>query len=150
MMQRRAASYNAPMTALPGTEAATAPRHRPIRELADDALDAGATQVSLRLSAGGMRAFVADGSGCGIGPAGLPPARKRRATRKIGSLHDLEPVAIAMGFCGEGMASVAELGIAGRRPEASLQTWRDARRGEMAPLRPVPRTGAVACARAVH
>jgi DNA mismatch repair protein MutL len=45
-----------------------------VRELVDNALDAGATQVTVRLVAGGVRALVVEDDGCGIAPDELPLA----------------------------------------------------------------------------
>ncbi len=106
-----------------------------VRELVDNALDAGATQVTVRLAAGGVRAISVEDDGEGIAREQLALAIKRHATSKIASLVDLEAVA-TMGFRGEALAalaSVAELAIASRTDDGA-HAWRlDARSGEMAP-----------------
>ncbi len=104
-----------------------------VRELVDNALDAGATQVTVRLVAGGVRALVVEDDGCGIEPEDLPLAIKRHATSKIASLAELESVA-TMGFRGEALAaiaSVAEVALSSRTP-AHAHGWKlQARSGEL-------------------
>ncbi len=54
-----------------------------VRELVDNALDAGATQIALRLLAGGVRLISVEDNGVGIPATELPVALKRHATSKI-------------------------------------------------------------------
>ena len=61
-----------------------------VRELVDNALDAGATQVTVRLLAGGVRLISVEDNGSGILRDELPLAFKCHATSKISSLGDLE------------------------------------------------------------
>jgi DNA mismatch repair protein MutL len=106
-----------------------------VRELVDNALDAGSTQVAVRLVAGGVRAILIEDDGCGIEPAELPLALKRHATSKIRSLDDLESVG-TMGFRGEALAaisSVSEMALVSRPTGAAHAQRLDARSGELAP-----------------
>ncbi|MDI9334955.1 MAG: DNA mismatch repair endonuclease MutL [Cytophagales bacterium] len=106
-----------------------------VRELIDNALDAGATQITLRLLAGGVRSIVVEDNGTGIPRAQLTLALKRHATSKIASLTDLESLN-TMGFRGEALAAVSSVSDMSITSQTADQphAWRiDARTGEVSP-----------------
>ncbi len=110
-----------------------------VRELVDNALDSGASQITVRLLAGGVRLIAVEDDGCGIPQDELPVALRRHATSKITNLHDLETVA-TMGFRGEALAAIASVSETAQlsRPAAQASAFLlDARSGE---LRPVARS----------
>ena len=106
-----------------------------VRELVDNAIDAGARQITLRLLGGGIRLISVEDDGCGIPAEELAVALKRHATSKIVSLQDLESVA-TMGFRGEALAainSVSEMSLLSRIEGASSAFVLDGQTGEVKP-----------------
>jgi DNA mismatch repair protein MutL len=104
-----------------------------VRELVDNALDAGATLITVRLLAGGVRLISVEDNGVGIPANELPIALKRHATSKITSLNELESVG-TMGFRGEALAaieSVSELSVLSRTAAQDMAMLLDARSGEL-------------------
>jgi DNA mismatch repair protein MutL len=109
-----------------------------LKELLENALDAGAAQVDVDLAAGGVKRIRVADNGGGIEREDLALAVARHATSKIMSVMDLEAIA-SLGFRGEALASIASvsrLALASRaigKPHA----WRiEVEGGTVAPVSP--------------
>lgn len=80
-----------------------------VKELVENALDAGADAVTVEIKDGGLRFIRVTDNGCGIGAEQVAKAFLRHATSKIRSVEDLSGVS-SLGFRGEALSSIAAVG----------------------------------------
>jgi DNA mismatch repair protein MutL len=78
-----------------------------LKELVENSLDAGARQVALRLSAGGLELIEVTDDGCGMSPADMRLALERHATSKLPG--DAIDEVTSFGFRGEALPSIASV-----------------------------------------
>ena len=77
-----------------------------VKELVENAIDAGATAITVEIQNGGMSLIRVTDNGCGFYPEDVPNAFLRHATSKVHTAKDLEAIG-TMGFRGEALASIA-------------------------------------------
>lgn len=110
-----------------------------LKELIENALDAGATRLEVTAESGGVKRLLVVDNGGGILKQDLALALSRHATSKIDSLDDLETVA-TLGFRGEALASIASVGRLTLRSKAQGEDtgWEIRSEGDDQISAPVP------------
>ena len=104
-----------------------------VKELVENALDAGASRIAVRVRGGGLTEIEVADDGVGIAPDDLPLAVTRHATSKLADAGGLARVD-TLGFRGEGLASIAAVArvtIVSRTADAEVATALDAYADEL-------------------
>lgn len=114
-----------------------------LKELLENSLDAGATELDIQLEQGGLVRIRVTDNGCGIPAQQLPLALARHATSKIATLNDLEHVC-SFGFRGEALASiaaVAKVKLTSRQAEATHASEILVQGGQLGDIQPAALSG---------
>jgi DNA mismatch repair protein MutL len=113
-----------------------------VKELVENALDAGASRITVSLLEGGIRRIEVTDDGCGMGPEALPLAIQRHATSKLTDAGDLVHIT-TLGFRGEALPSIgaaARLAITSRTLGAESAFAIRVEGGEVAEVTPAAGT----------
>ena len=108
-----------------------------VKELVENAIDAGASAIVVEIQRGGMGLIRVTDNGCGIAPGELPTAFLRHATSKLRSAEDLAKIG-TLGFRGEALAAisaVSRVDVLTRRPEDTVGAAIHGEGGHMGPVR---------------
>ena len=104
-----------------------------VKELIENSIDAGSTQIRVDLAHGGLQLIRVTDNGCGIAADELPLALARHATSKVTQIDDLEHIR-SLGFRGEALASiaaVAEVTLLSRQKDAAQGAQIGAANGQL-------------------
>ncbi len=107
-----------------------------IKELLENAIDSGATRISVEIQRGGVAFMRVSDNGCGMTAEDLPVAVRRHATSKIRDASDLEAI-MTLGFRGEALAaicSVSDVRIVSKTEGAELGSYMEVHRGTPSPV----------------
>ena len=108
-----------------------------IKELMENAIDAGADRITVEIQNGGVTFMRVTDNGCGMTPEDLPVAIRRHATSKIKVAEDLDGI-LTLGFRGEALAaiaSVSDVRIISKTADAQFGSVLEAHGGNIASIR---------------
>ena len=110
-----------------------------IKELVENALDAGATRIDIDVDKGGAKTLRIRDNGCGIVKDELTLALSRHATSKVNSFDDLENIT-SLGFRGEALASISSVSrlTLTSKPADQAEAWQAYAEGRDMAVKIVP------------